>query len=64
MAGYTGLDVVKNNSEKQNGTTRISKKEKNCKVGIITVARKTLLLIYTPWKNNNEFDLKYGLEIN
>jgi len=43
---------------------RILKKGKSCKVGIIAVARKTLLLIYTLWKNNSEFDPNYGLEIN
>ena len=54
------LSAVRHNHKMKELYKRLTDKGKNKKLALIAVARKLLLLIYTLWKNNNEYIPNYN----
>jgi len=56
----SAISAIKSNPKLKTYYDRMLKKGKPKKAGVITVARKRLLLIYFLWINETEYDPEYA----
>jgi len=57
------MSAVRSNLRLKQFYEKIKETKIVCKIGLIAVARKLLILIYTLWKNNVEYDPNLNVKL-